>query len=110
MPILRIKGQIALDGGFVDNVPVEPLEEVERAGGRTLVLLTRRYDVLPEVPGRTYVQPSEPIGVSQFDIRDPGGISKAFDLGLKDGAAFAAALKSRVSASAARPSATGPAA
>ena len=61
MPILRIGGRIALDGGFVDNVPVEPLAAVERAGGRTLVLLTRRYDALPEVPGRIYVQPSEPI-------------------------------------------------
>jgi hypothetical protein len=108
MPILRIKGEIALDGGFVDNVPVEPLAAIERAGGRTLVLLTRRYHAIPHVPGRTYVQPSEPIAVKQFDITDPAGIGRAFDLGRKDGAAFVAAWKSRVSASGARRSAIDP--
>ncbi|BBF92848.1 patatin-like phospholipase family protein [Blastochloris tepida] len=106
MPILRIGGRIALDGGLVDNVPVEPLAEIERAGGRTLVLLTRRYDALPEVPGRLYVEPSEPIPVHQFDITDPEGIRAAFALGQRDGAAFAKAQ--RVSASGARRSATDP--
>ena len=69
-----------------------PLEPVERAGGRTLVLLTRRYKRIPEIPRRTYVQPSEPIPISQFDITNAEGFRKAYELGLKDGKAFAATL------------------
>ena len=77
------------DGGRVDNVTVAPLEPVEAAGGRTLVLLTRRYRTLPAVENRTYIQPSEPIGIGQFEIGDPDGIRAAYELGLRDGAAFA---------------------
>ena len=95
MPTRRLGGQIALDGGLVDNVPVEPLEGIERAGGRTLVLLTRRYRALPAVPGRTYVQPSEPIPIGRFDLRNPEGIRAAFALGRKDAAAFLAAGAAR---------------
>ena len=52
---LRWKGRYVLDGGVVDNVPVCALDD---APGATLVLLTRRYRALPDIPGRTYVQPS----------------------------------------------------
>jgi hypothetical protein len=89
MPVVAVNGAPAFDGGLVDNVPVIPLAPVEAAGGRTLVLLTRRYRQLPEIAGRTYVQPSERIGVTQFDLTNPGGISAAYELGLADGAAFA---------------------
>ena len=89
MPITQVNGAPAFDGGLVDNVPVLPLEPIEAAGGRTLVLLTRNYRRLPEVPGRTYVQPSRRIDVKQFDLRNPGGIRAAYELGLADGAAFA---------------------
>ncbi len=92
MPVTKIGEGPAFDGGLVDNVPVVPLEPVERAGGRTLVLLTRRYKRIPEIPGRTYVQPSEPIPISQFDITNADGFRKAYELGLKDGKAFAATL------------------
>src|SRR6202162_1998244 len=43
MPRVVVGGEPGLDGGLVDNVPVGPLEPVEAAGGRTLVLLTRTY-------------------------------------------------------------------
>jgi hypothetical protein len=89
MPITPVNGAPAFDGGLVDNVPVMPLAPVEAAGGRTLVLLTRNYRRLPEVPGRTYAQPSQPIRVKQFDLTNPGGIRDAYQLGLLDGAAFA---------------------
>jgi hypothetical protein len=89
MPVTRVGDRPAFDGGLVDNVPVEPLAAIEQAGGRTLVLLTRQYRALPEIPGRVYVQPSAPIAVKQFDITNPGGIRAAYELGLKDGAAFA---------------------
>ena len=92
MPVTKIGNGPAFDGGLADNVPVVPLEPVERAGGRTLVLLTRRYKRIPEIPGRTYVQPSEPIPISQFDITNAEGFRKAYELGLKDGKAFAATL------------------
>lgn len=92
MPVTPVGGVSAFDGGLVDNVPVEPVAEVESAGGRTLVLLTRIYKNIPFVKGRTYVQPSEKITVKQFDIRNPAGIHNAFELGLRDGAAFAASL------------------
>jgi predicted acylesterase/phospholipase RssA len=90
MPVTMIGEGPAFDGGLVDNVPVAPLEAVEQQGGRTLVLLTRRYKKIPEVPGRTYVQPSEPIPIKQFDIRNADGFRLAYELGLKDGKAFAA--------------------
>lgn len=90
MPIGRIGGAVALDGGLVDNVPVEPLAPVEAAGGRTLVLLSRRYRGFPQVRGRTYVQPSEPVPIGQFDITNPAGIRRAYEIGWKDGESFAA--------------------
>lgn len=92
MPVTLVGGVPAFDGGLVDNVPVEPIEPIEKAGGRTLVLLTRVYRNIPPVKERTYVQPSRKIGVSQFDITNPQGIRDAFELGLGDGAAFAASL------------------
>jgi len=92
MPVTLIDGEPAFDGGLVDNVPVEPLLPVEAQGGQTLVLLTRRYASLPRIANRTYVQPSQKIQVSQFDITNPDGIRKAFELGLKDGDAFARSL------------------
>jgi len=91
MPVMDVGGRPAFDGGLVDNVPVAPLAPIEAAGGRSLVLLTRVYGrLLPQVAGRTYVQPSRPIRVKQFDVRNPDGIRAAYELGLEDGAAFAA--------------------
>jgi hypothetical protein len=93
MPITQVGGRPAFDGGLFDGVPVTPLAAVEAAGGRSLVLLTRLYRRLPQVPGRTYVQPSRRIPVKQFDLTDPDGIRDAYELGLKDGAAFAGAIR-----------------
>jgi hypothetical protein len=92
MPVTLVGGRPAFDGGLVDNVPVEPLAEVEAAGGRTLVLLTRVYRTIPAVAGRSYAQPSQKVTVGQFDITNPQGIRAAYELGLRDGEAFAASL------------------
>ena len=92
MPVTLVGGRPAFDGGLVDNVPVEPLAEIEAAGGRTLVLLTRVYKRIPSIAGRTYTQPSEKVGVGQFDITNPDGIRAAYELGLRDGDAFAASM------------------
>lgn len=82
-PRLAYGGRPALDGGIADNVPVEAAGE-----GPTLVLLTRRFARLPAHPGRTYVQPSQPVPVSSWDYTDPHGLQAAFDLGRRDGEAF----------------------
>jgi hypothetical protein len=92
MPVTLINGRPAFDGGLVDNVPVEPLIDVERSGGRTLVLLTRQYRNVPDIAGRTYVQPSQKLPVKQFDITNPDGIRFAYQLGRTDGARFAATM------------------
>lgn len=93
MPVTQVGNGPAFDGGLVDNVPVAPLAPIETAGGRSLVLLTRRYRDLPVVGGRTYVQPSSPVTVKQFDITDPDGIRRAYQQGLADGEAFGRALR-----------------
>ena len=92
MPTTLIGGLPAFDGGLVDNVPVEPLAETEARGGRSLVLLTRVYKRLPKLASRVYVQPSEKVPVGQFDITNPDGIRHAYELGLRDGDAFARSM------------------
>jgi predicted acylesterase/phospholipase RssA len=92
MPVTLVKSVPAFDGGLVDNVPVEPLAGIESAGGNTLVLLTRLYSTVPSVSGRVYTQPSRRIELSQFDISNPDGIRAAYELGVKDGDAFAASF------------------
>ena len=90
MPIGRVGARPALDGGLVDNVPVEPLTELEAAGQQTLVLLTRRYSVLPQVANRTYVRSprSRSTCVSSRSTSRTASAA-AYELGLRDGAAFA---------------------
>ncbi len=89
LPSGRYRSRPVLDGGLVDNAPVllaanEP--------GRTLVLLTRRYErPLPVVSARTYAQPSRPIPIGKFDYANPLGLQLAYDLGREDGAGFAEA-------------------
>jgi hypothetical protein len=90
MPVTQVGGRPAFDGGLFDGVPVGPLDDIEGAGGRSLVLLTRLYKNIPQVPGRIYIQPSRRMDVKQFDLRNPDGIRDAYELGLKDGAAFVA--------------------
>ncbi|HEV2558056.1 MAG TPA: patatin-like phospholipase family protein [Microvirga sp.] len=103
MPVGRIGGLAALDGGLVDNVPVDPLREVEAQGGRTLVILSRLYKAFPLVEGRLYVQPSERVPVGQFDITNPAGIRRAYEMGLQDGEAFARRLSTSAGRSAIEP-------
>ena len=66
-----------------------PLLPVEEQGGKTLVILSRLYRAFPAVKGRTYIQPSEPVPIGQFDITNPAGIRRAYEMGLRDGEAFA---------------------
>ncbi len=89
-PVAQFGATTVLDGGLVDNVPVDVVED---APGDTLILLSRRYKSLPSVPGRHYVQPSTDIPVSKWDYASPDGVQAAFDLGRRDGEAFLRGLE-----------------
>jgi predicted acylesterase/phospholipase RssA len=84
-PLLKWKGRYVLDGGVVDNVPVCALDDDP---GETLVMLTRRYPALPDIPGRTYVQPSVKPAVSAWDYTSAERLQSAYDIGRRDGEAF----------------------
>jgi predicted acylesterase/phospholipase RssA len=92
MPVGRVNGRPALDGGLVDNPPVDRIAEVEATGGRTLVLTTRAGRSMPPVEGRTVARPSVPILTSRFAVTDAGAIRAAYELGVRDGEAFAKGL------------------
>jgi predicted acylesterase/phospholipase RssA len=93
VPILRRGNNIVLDGGLVDNVPVAALDENEKSD--ILLLLTRVYpeSKIPQIPGWTYIQPSEDIPIVKWDYSNPSGLQKAYDLGRKDGEAFVKRFK-----------------
>ena len=91
-PIERRGGRPTLDGGLVDNVPVEA---VDPEGGPTLVLVTRRYPRRPawfRHAGRLYVQPSDKVPVASWDYTSPQRYELAYALGRRDGAAFLNAI------------------
>ncbi len=94
MPVGQIGGLVALDGGLVDNPPLEKLLEAEWQGRHTLVLATRP-NAPPSTALRTIVRPSSPIMIDKFSVTDAAGIRAAYELGLMDGAAFARTLGGR---------------
>jgi len=92
-PLLKREGQIVLDGGLVDNVPVIALPE-EAKEEETLVMLSRPYppSSMLAARGRVYVQPSRVLPVSTWDYTSPEKLVVTHELGLRDGEAFAATL------------------
>lgn len=80
------EGEALYDGGMVDKAPLPDPDE-----GRTLVLLTKRFRALPDDGDRIdYVQPSETVlSGSKLDFTDPDLLREAWDLGERDGAAWA---------------------
>jgi predicted acylesterase/phospholipase RssA len=87
-PIEHRNGRPTLDGGLVDNVPVDA---VDRHGGPTLVLTTRRYPRLDDVfrrDGRLYVQPSVRAPASSWDYTAPDRYEQTWALGCRDGESF----------------------
>lgn len=97
MPVGRVGTKNHLDGGLVDNPPTLKLHETESAGGRTLLLTTRYGRLPPSAPNRIVVGPSEDIPVNKFTVGDAAGLRHAYELGLKDGEAFAKSLPSVLS-------------
>jgi predicted acylesterase/phospholipase RssA len=86
LPSPGVNGLRVLDGGLIDNVPVDL---VAGRSGATLVLLSKRYArELPTVEGRVYVQPSVQIALDKFDYANPGGLQETYELGFSDGQRF----------------------
>ena len=75
----------------LDNAPADLFREAQS----TLVLLSRRYDAarIPHTPGITYVRPSRDIPVQKWDYTSPDLIQQTYDLGRRDGEAFAKSLR-----------------
>lgn len=88
-PLYRRGGQAVLDGGLIDNVPVDALPREARSG-RTLVLLSRPYPahLLAGHGNRVYVCPSKPATISTWDYTSPSGLMETYDMGRRDGEDF----------------------
>lgn len=87
LPGGRHRDEPVLDGGLIDNVPIELADDQP---GDTLVLMSQRYENTPRKrPGMTYVQPSKTIKIDKFDYANPDGLQETFELGLHDGTRFA---------------------
>lgn len=86
MPIGEFAGRPALDGSLVDNVPLNTV--INQLHKKTLILLTQRYDHLPILNNRVYVQPSRPIPMATWDCADPNRIQMAYELGREDAQSF----------------------
>ncbi|SPA23931.1 patatin-like phospholipase family protein [Cupriavidus taiwanensis] len=90
-PVLRRDGRPVLDGGLVDNVPVDALDA---APGNVLVLVTRLYPrprrFVLEQGGqrRLYLQPSQRVPISSWDYTRPDAMTHAYELGRRDGETF----------------------
>lgn len=91
-PLMKRNGQVVLDGGLVDNVPVDGVTadpSLHRCK-EVLVLLTRKYPVpnffVRELPGvrLTYVQPITPVPVGNWDYTRPDLIAKTYWQGVAD--------------------------
>ncbi len=90
-PVLRREGRAVLDGGLVDNVPVDALDVTP---GNVLVLVTRLYPrprrFVMQSGGqrRLYLQPSQRVPISSWDYTRPDAMTHAYDLGRRDGETF----------------------
>jgi hypothetical protein len=87
-PVYRRGARAVLDGGLIDSTPVETIPAPQPP---MLVLLTKQYPPgsIPRVPGRVYVQPSEPIPIHKWDYTSPERVQATYDLGRRDGERFA---------------------
>ncbi len=91
-PVMYRDGRAVLDGGLVDNVPIDGL--LSAAPGErpheVLVLLTRRYPYpdffVRELPGLrlTYVQPRQPVAISSWDYSQYSLMPVAYEQGRED--------------------------
>jgi hypothetical protein len=85
-------GRAILDGGLIDNVPIDGLTPAApgEKNQEALVLLTRRYGLpnpfIQELPGLrlTYIQPSQKVPISSWDYSRYDLMPQAYELGKGD--------------------------
>lgn len=89
VPIMKLEGKTALDGGIIDNVPVKALQGDEEKGN-TLILMSKTYKKgrIPEIPGRLYLEPSRTPEIYKWDYTNPHLLQKAYEEGVRDGELF----------------------
>jgi hypothetical protein len=91
-PVMYRDGQAILDGGLIDNVPIDGLTPAPpgEKNQEALVLLTRRYELpspfIQELPGLrlTYIQPSQKVPISSWDYSRHDLMPQAYELGKRD--------------------------
>jgi hypothetical protein len=83
--VQKRNGTVVVDGAVIDCAPADLLTDEQSV----LVLLSRQYAHVPRRPGRVYVQPSRPVPIAMWDYASPARVHEAFDLGRRDGEAFA---------------------
>ena len=86
-------GKPAIDAGMVDQAPLPTGDS-----GRTLVLLTKQFNDIPRVDGRTYVQPSEEVPADKIDFTDPQKLRDTWELGEEDARSFLRDIANRIRA------------
>ena len=90
-PGVHVRGRLALDGGFYDNVPL-PRDAAAHAS--TLVLLTRHRPGLPrifELGGRVYLQPARPVPAVNLDCTSGNDVRRTFEQGVREARELAGA-------------------
>jgi hypothetical protein len=91
-PVMYRDGQAILDGGLIDNVPIDGLTPAVpgEKNQEALILLTRRYELpnpfIQELPGLrlTYIQPSQKVPISSWDYSRHDLMPQAYELGKRD--------------------------
>jgi len=87
------QGGRVIDGGVIDNAPPPrsplPQRSPDDTGPTTLYVLTRPYRSLPKADAAVYACPSEDPPTFKLDFTDREGIEATWELGARDGAAFA---------------------
>ena len=73
------QGGRVLDGGMLDKAPLPEPDQ-----GRTFVLLTSRYDNLPQDTRLTYVQPSREVAADKIDFSDASKVTRTWEQGEAD--------------------------
>lgn len=80
-PIMRHQGDVVLDGGMVDNVPIHG---VDTSNSKTLVMLSRPYASLPKTPNVHYVAPSKKPPIESWDYTSPDRVLETYQQGKSD--------------------------
>lgn len=79
----RWDGQRVIDAGMASQAPMPDPDK-----GRTLILLTRTYRNVPNLPDRLYIWPGRETPADKLDFTNPKKLTKTWKLGEADGRRF----------------------